>query len=200
MGYGTFHQQYWIDNKLVAVGVLDILPKCITSVYFFYDPDYLHLTLGTYGSFRYICFEIVCLICYYNNNFREVAFTKSIQTIKPDIKYYYLGYYIHSCPKMRYKGKLKSSYLLCPETYQWFPLENCLMKLDINKYARLNENLDAIDSNICRQSDVENIKILIDHELRLLKDTSYSNSSDSFKIIGSLIGKNTMKNMIILCY
>jgi len=40
----------------------------------------------------------------------------------PSLKYYYMGFYIHSCPKMRYKGKLSPSYLLCPETYEWLPL------------------------------------------------------------------------------
>lgn len=62
MGYGSFHQQYWIDNKLVAVGVIDILPKCVSSVYFFYDPEYRSLTLGTYGSLRYIAF-LVFIYC-----------------------------------------------------------------------------------------------------------------------------------------
>ncbi|VEN52615.1 unnamed protein product [Callosobruchus maculatus] len=51
-GYGSFHQQYWIDGKLIAVGVIDILPRCVSSVYFFYDPDYRSLTLGTYGALR----------------------------------------------------------------------------------------------------------------------------------------------------
>ena len=26
-GYGSFHQQYWLDGELVAVGVVDILPR-----------------------------------------------------------------------------------------------------------------------------------------------------------------------------
>ena len=51
-GYGSFHQQYWLNGKLIAVGVIDILPKCVSSVYFFYDPDYNFLSLGTYGSLR----------------------------------------------------------------------------------------------------------------------------------------------------
>jgi arginyl-tRNA---protein transferase len=51
-GYGSFHQQYWLDDKLIAVAVIDILPTCISSVYFFYDPDYRFLSLGTYGSLR----------------------------------------------------------------------------------------------------------------------------------------------------
>jgi len=51
-GYGSFHQQYWLDDKLIAVGVIDILPKCVSSVYLFYDPDYYHMVLGTYSSLR----------------------------------------------------------------------------------------------------------------------------------------------------
>ncbi|XWS56707.1 hypothetical protein CRYUN_Cryun09bG0108800 [Craigia yunnanensis] len=38
-GFGSFHQQYIIDGKLVAVGVIDILPRCLSSKYLFWDPD-----------------------------------------------------------------------------------------------------------------------------------------------------------------
>jgi len=34
-GYGSFHQQYLLDGKLIAVGVLDILPRCLSSVYLY---------------------------------------------------------------------------------------------------------------------------------------------------------------------
>lgn len=51
-GFGSFHQQYWIDDRLIGVGVLDILPNCVSSVYFFYDPEYSFLSLGTYASLR----------------------------------------------------------------------------------------------------------------------------------------------------
>ena len=30
--YGSYHQLYRIDGKLVAVGVVDILPKCLVSL------------------------------------------------------------------------------------------------------------------------------------------------------------------------
>lgn len=52
LGYGSFHQQYRINGKLIAVGVIDILDKCVSSVYFFYDPDYSFLNLGTYSALR----------------------------------------------------------------------------------------------------------------------------------------------------
>lgn len=65
------------------------------------------------------------------------------------LKYYYMGFYIHSCQKMRYKAGIKPSKLLCPETYVWCDIDKCLPKLDESKYSRLND-----DSNVvCKQSD-----------------------------------------------
>lgn len=52
IGYGSFHQQYRINDKLIAVGVIDILNNCVSSVYFFYDPDYCFLNLGTYSALK----------------------------------------------------------------------------------------------------------------------------------------------------
>ena len=45
-------QQYYIDGKMIAVGVIDLVPSCWSSVYFFYDPDYSFLSLGTYAALR----------------------------------------------------------------------------------------------------------------------------------------------------
>ena len=44
--YGTFHQLYRLNGELIAVGVLDILPTGVSSVYVFYDNNYRHLVLG----------------------------------------------------------------------------------------------------------------------------------------------------------
>ena len=46
----SFHQQYLIDGKVVAVGVIDILPRCVSSVYLYYDPAFHFLSLGTLTS------------------------------------------------------------------------------------------------------------------------------------------------------
>ncbi|XP_010210348.1 PREDICTED: arginyl-tRNA--protein transferase 1, partial [Tinamus guttatus] len=51
-GYGSFHQQYWLDGEKIAVGVIDILPCCVSSVYLYYDPDYSFLSLGVYSALR----------------------------------------------------------------------------------------------------------------------------------------------------
>lgn len=61
---------------------------------------------------------------------------------------YYMGFYIHSCPKMRYKGKLQPSFLLCPETYTWHALnDEVRRKLDKSKYSRLHPDPNAQDAH-----------------------------------------------------
>ncbi|KAM7444933.1 Arginyl-tRNA--protein transferase 1 [Porites harrisoni] len=122
MGFGSFHQQYFLDGKLVAVGVIDILPRCVSSVYLFYDPDYFFLSLGVYSALR------------------ELHFTRSLQRTTPSIESYYMGFYIQSCPKMKYKGQYSPSYILCPETYNWIPIEQCRPKIALAKYSRLDDS------------------------------------------------------------
>ncbi|KFV99861.1 Arginyl-tRNA--protein transferase 1, partial [Eurypyga helias] len=124
-GYGSFHQQYWLDGKIIAVGVIDILPYCVSSVYLYYDPDYSFLSLGVYSALR------------------EIAFTRQLHEKAPDLCFYYMGFYIHSCPKMRYKGQYRPSDLLCPETYSWTPIEQCLPLLEHSKYCRFNQDVKA---------------------------------------------------------
>ena len=34
---------------------------------------------------------------------REIAFVRELQKLDPALIHYYMGFYIHSCPKMRYK-------------------------------------------------------------------------------------------------
>ena len=48
-----------------------------------------------------------------------------------------VGFYIHSCPKMRYKGEYLPSYLLDPEEYAWHPLEQWTPLLDNFRYASI---------------------------------------------------------------
>uniref|UniRef100_A0A8C7H5J0 Arginyl-tRNA--protein transferase 1 n=1 Tax=Oncorhynchus kisutch TaxID=8019 RepID=A0A8C7H5J0_ONCKI len=128
-GYGSFHQQYWLDGRIVAVGVVDILPTCVSSVYLYYHPDFASLSLGSYSALR------------------EVAFTRQLQKQSPKLCFYYLGFYIHSCNKMRYKGQYQPSDLLCPETYVFVPIECCIPSLEQTHYARFNQDPDAGTEN-----------------------------------------------------
>ncbi|XP_036754898.2 arginyl-tRNA--protein transferase 1 isoform X7 [Manis pentadactyla] len=134
-GYGSFHQQYWLDGKIIAVGVIDILPYCVSSVYLYYDPDYSFLSLGVYSALR------------------EIAFTRQLHEKTSQLSYYYMGFYIHSCPKMKYKGQYRPSDLLCPETYVWVPIEQCLPSLENSKYCRFNQDPEAVDEGRSKEPD-----------------------------------------------
>ncbi|XP_062071018.1 arginyl-tRNA--protein transferase 1 isoform X4 [Lepus europaeus] len=134
-GYGSFHQQYWLDGKIIAVGVIDILPSCVSSVYLYYDPEYSFLSLGVYSALR------------------EIAFTRQLHEKASQLSYYYMGFYIHSCPKMKYKGQYRPSDLLCPETYVWVPIEQCLPSLETTKYCRFNQDPEAVDEGRSKEPD-----------------------------------------------
>nr|CDS24626.1 arginyl tRNA protein transferase 1 [Echinococcus granulosus] len=138
--FGSYHQQYWLDGKkLIAVSVVDLVPGCLSSVYFFYDPEYAFLSLGTYSALR------------------EIAFVRHLQrtygAVVPalaDFTQYYLGYYIHSCPKMHYKAQFSPSYLACPETHAWVPIEKCKRLLDQSKYRRFaEEDVESASTTQC---------------------------------------------------
>ncbi|KAK9506616.1 hypothetical protein O3M35_008515 [Rhynocoris fuscipes] len=179
-GYGSFHQQYWLNGKLIAVGVIDILPKCISSVYFFYDPDYSFLSLGTYGSLR------------------ELELVRSFAEKCTNLKYYYMGFYIHSCPKMKYKARLTPSYLLCPEVYSWHPVEQCIPKLNLVKYSRLNDDESAVceDSNI----SLNQVLILWNHTAMTYgtyKSRSRKQDENEVKEYAELVGKRASQNMLL---
>ncbi|XP_058080137.1 arginyl-tRNA--protein transferase 2-like [Magnolia sinica] len=120
-GFGSFHQQYVIDGQLVAVGVVDILPRCLSSKYLFWDPDLAFLSLGKYSALE------------------EIKWVKETQVHCPSLQYYYLGYYIHSCCKMRYKAAYRPSELLCPLRYQWVPFDTVKPLLDKKSYVVLSD-------------------------------------------------------------
>ena len=75
----------------------------------------------------------ICLV-------RELA-----TTTHPSITSYYLGFYIHNCVKMRYKGRYSPSFLCCPETYTWHPLASCVHFLDLAPYSRLDRDMASMD-------------------------------------------------------
>ncbi|CAN1259424.1 Arginyl-tRNA--protein transferase 1 [Linum perenne] len=120
-GFGSFHQQYVVDGHLIAVGVVDILPRCLSSKYLFWDPDYAFLSLGKYSASQ------------------EIDWVKVNQVHCPSLQHYYLGYYIHSCNKMRYKAAYRPSELLCPLRYQWVPFDVAKPWLDRKAYVVLSD-------------------------------------------------------------
>lgn len=180
-GYGSFHQQYWLDGKIIAVGVIDILPYCVSSVYLYYDPDYSFLSLGVYSALR------------------EIAFTRQLQEKTSQLCYYYMGFYIHSCPKMKYKGQYRPSDLLCPETYVWIPIEQCLPSLENSKYCRFNQDPEAVDEGRSKEPD----RLQVFHKKAIMPYGVYKKSqkdpSEEASVLqyASLVGQACAERMLL---
>ncbi|XP_008428544.1 arginyl-tRNA--protein transferase 1 isoform X2 [Poecilia reticulata] len=181
MGYGSFHQQYWLDGRIIAVGVIDILPTCVSSVYLYYHPDFTSLSLGSYSALR------------------EIAFTRKLQKQSTKLCYYYLGFYVHSCPKMRYKGQYRPADLLCPESYTWVSVEQCIPLLNNSRYARLNQDPDAGDSQAVK--DVGRALVL--HKRTVMPYIVYSRKfkgrSDTAEVqeYASLVGQDCAERILL---
>ena len=75
---------YFDDEKLIAVDLVDILEDGISSIYFYYDPDYSDYSLGRLSLYKQIS------IAQKNNK-----------------KWIYLGYYVEQCPSLSYKAEYK---------------------------------------------------------------------------------------------
>ena len=80
---------YVVDDKLVGVDLIDILDDGISSIYFFYDPDYARLSLGTYSLI-------------YQINLAKIL----------ELRWIYLGYWVDGCKAFAYKTNFKPQQLL----------------------------------------------------------------------------------------
>jgi arginine-tRNA-protein transferase len=74
-------------GELVAVAVLDVLPECVSSVYFFWEPSLSFLSLGKVSALR------------------EIAFTQAAAMTCPSLHYYYMGYFISRYPSLLTPGR-----------------------------------------------------------------------------------------------
>lgn len=113
---GSYHQCYRLDGRLIAIGVLDLLPHAVSGVYFIYHEDFEKWSFGKLSAMH------------------EAALA-----LEGGYEFYYMGFYIHNCMKMRYKGDYKPQYVLDPESYEWDPLDETLRGLlDQKKYVSLS--------------------------------------------------------------
>ena len=186
--HGGYHMQYVMDGRIFAVGVIDILNHCVSSVYLYYDSDFSFLSPGTLTSLF------------------ELALVRKIQAeMWPEIRFYYMGYYIHSCPKMRYKAKYSPSWLLCPVTYDWVPVEIALPLLDKAKFAKLSPGSDpgaAAPPPEQQEININNVLVLyrkqpmpFSHYMRRTEPTA--SEKGEVEEYANLVGQ-TLANRILL--
>lgn len=112
-----------------------------------------------------------------------------------------MGFYIHSCPKMRYKGRLSASYLLCPETYTWHVLDEKVSQLlDESKYLRLNRDLQAIDADQLAQEEIFYVKVLYRRTATLYGNYLEQSENDDMEEVfeySNLVGKTCANRMLL---
>lgn len=72
---------YFQGEKLIGVDLIDFLDDGISSIYFYYDPDFEKLSLG-----RLSIYEQIILAKEY------------------DLEWIYLGYYVKECQSLKYKA------------------------------------------------------------------------------------------------
>jgi len=105
--YGTYDLIHKINGKIIAIGILDIMPESVSSVYLYYDTDYSFLNIGVFTALK------------------EIEYTLFLQKyLSKSIKYYVMGFYIYDCQKMKYKGEYFPSEILCPITLNFYSLDD----------------------------------------------------------------------------
>jgi arginine-tRNA-protein transferase len=88
--------EYYLEDRLLAVGFLDVAANGLSSVYFIYNTAFESLRLGTFSILQ------------------EIAYTRQL-----GLRYYYLGYYIAECSRMEYKGHFHPHERLNWESMCW---------------------------------------------------------------------------------
>ena len=83
---------YFHEDRLVGVGYVDDLPGGLSAIYFFYDPELRHRSLGIFNVVRII----------------EYAAGRRIP-------YVYLGYYVAGCRSMEYKATFRPNQVVLPD-------------------------------------------------------------------------------------
>jgi arginyl-tRNA---protein transferase len=88
--YGSYHQLYRLDGKLIAIGVLDVLPACVSSVYFIYDPEWEDFSFGKVNKLFLAGYPD--LLCYQLSAFREISLAREMKLAgAPNMRFQYMG-------------------------------------------------------------------------------------------------------------
>ena len=96
--YGTFHQLYRLDGELVAIGIIDVVPKGIVSIYMWYD---IAKSVAKYSFGVYSALKEIELVCQYHER-------------NPSMQNYYLQGWNKLNKKLAYKSNYSPEYFYCP--------------------------------------------------------------------------------------
>jgi leucyl-tRNA---protein transferase len=95
--FPTEEWSYYVGERLVGVGYVDVLPEGLSAIYFFHEPDEAKRSLGTFNLLKTI----------------EVARERRLPHV-------YLGYYVQGCRSLEYKARFTPNEKL-NESGEWIP-------------------------------------------------------------------------------
>lgn len=83
---------YFLGERLIGVGYVDVLPEAISAIYFFHDPEEQYRSLGTF------------------NVLAVLAAAK-----RQRVPHVYLGFYVEGCRSLEYKARFRPNEVLHPD-------------------------------------------------------------------------------------
>ena len=137
--YGCYNFIHRIDGKIVAIGIVDILPTSLSSVYLYYNTDYQFLDLGVLTAILEI---------EYVQSFRDL--------IDNNFKYYLMGFYEENIQKLRYKGFYFPTQLLDRFTMNFVYLSEVQQILKERKYIQLSKEPKNPKYEYLTKKDIDN--------------------------------------------
>ncbi|EQC44007.1 arginyltransferase [Bacteriovorax sp. Seq25_V] len=88
--------EFFLNDKMIAFGILEKGLTSLSSVYFVFDPDYSKRNLGTFGALK------------------EIEYA-----MDDNLSHYYLGYWIEENKSMAYKSQFKPNQIYEWDTKTW---------------------------------------------------------------------------------
>ena len=88
---------YYLGEKLVGVGYVDVIPDGLSAIYFFHDPDERDRSLGT--------FNVLSVLA---------------SAAERGLPYVYLGYFVKGCGSLEYKANYRPNELFDSASGEWF--------------------------------------------------------------------------------
>lgn len=93
----TLFVEFWSNETLIAIAIVDRLDNALSAVYTFFDPDFSHLSPGVYAVLW------------------QIEWAKQLK-----LDWLYLGFWIKDCRKMAYKIEYQPIELLLDNHWQEF--------------------------------------------------------------------------------
>jgi leucyl-tRNA---protein transferase len=90
--FRTEEWDYYIGERLIGVGYIDVLPEGLSAIYYYWDPDEVKRSLGTFNILKTIAAA------------RERG-----------MPHVYLCYFVDGCRSLQYKGRFRPNEILGPD-------------------------------------------------------------------------------------